>query len=175
MNTTNIPVNNIPVNNTHNNNDMILRARKYGYEEVLHIIQFLLKECAKAPSEDQRTKSVQKIFAILNRDPLILVFEPAFRLSVIMKINELEQHIHNRNQAVIRARYDEVLVMMKKSIYLNVCNHTMRNTAIKHLNIVSRTLNKYARWNMRASLINEFNMLKQTMENIKTHPCYRQG
>ncbi len=175
MSTHNMPTNNMPTHNTHYNNDMILRARKYGYEDTLHVIQYFLKECAKATSEDRRTIFVEKIFAILNKKPLILVFEPEFRLSVIMKMNEFHQHIHNQNQAHSKARYDEVLVMMKKSIYLNVCNHSMRNKAINHLNIVSRTLNRYARWNMRASLINEFNMLSQTLDAIKEHPCYRQG
>lgn len=154
-------------------NHMISRARKHGYEDTIHIVQYLLKECSKARSEDERTEIIEKIFSMLNKNPMILVFEPEFRESVINKMNELEKHINVQNQVLTKARFDEALVMMKKSIYLNVSNSVMRVKAINHLNKVVNTLDEYAVWNNRSRLSNQFNMLNIKLNEIKAHPCYK--
>ena len=154
------------------NSSIITRARKYGYEDTIHIVQYLLKECSKAHSEDERTEIIEKIFSVLNKNPLILVFEPEFRASVINKMNELENHINVQNEALNKARFDEVILMMKKAIYLNVTNSVMRVKAINHLNKVVNTLDEYAVWNNRSRLSNQFNMLNTKLNEIKAHPCY---
>lgn len=156
------------------NSSIMSRARKYGYEDTLHIMQYLLKECAKAPNGEERTQIIEKIFVVLNNNPLILVFEPEFRVSVINKMKELEQYIKNQNQTLSKARFNEAIVMMKKSIYLNISNSVLRIKAINYLNKVVNTLDEYAVWNSRESLSNQLKMLHIKMNEIKTHPCYKQ-
>jgi hypothetical protein len=156
-------------------NSIISRARKYGYEDTIHIVQYLLKECSKARSEDERTEIVEKIFSVLNKNPMILVFEPEFRESVINKMNELEKHINNQHQALTKARFDEAILMMKKAIYLNVSNSVIRVKAIIHLNKVVNALDEYAVWNNRSRLTNQFTMLNSKLNEIKAHPCYKQS
>lgn len=161
----------VPID-THPN--MLKRARQFGYDNSVHIIKYLLNECKNANFEDGRTAVAEKLFRFINENPSILIYEPEFRSVVIDKMNEFEKHIEIQNRAFKSARFDEVIPMMKKAIFLNVRHSQLSAEALCNLNKVAVTLNAYTKWNKRTSLLREFNTLKDTLDEIKNHPCYRQ-
>ncbi len=157
---------------THPN--MLKRARQFGYENSVHIIKYLLNECKNANFEDGRTAVAEKLFRFINENPSILIYEPEFRSVVIDKMNEFQKHIEIQNRAFNSARFDEVIPMMKKAIFLNVRHSQLSAEALLNLNKVAVTLNAYPKWNKRTSLLKEFSILKENLDEIKNHPCYRQ-
>ncbi len=164
--------NSVQLIDTHSN--MLKRARHFGYENSVHIIKYLLNECKNANFEDGRTEVAEKLFRFINDNPNILIYEPEFRSVVIDKMNEFEKHIQIQNRAFNSARFDEVIPMMKKAIFLNVRHSELRTEALLNLNKVAVTLNAYTKWNKRTSLIREFEDLKRKLDEIKAHPCYKQ-
>ncbi len=161
----------VPID-THPN--MLKRARQFGYENSVHIIKYLLNECKNANFEDGKTAVAEKLFRFINENPSILIYEPEFRSVVIDKMNEFQKHIEIQNRAFNSARFDEVIPMMKKAIFLNVRHSQLSSEALLNLNKVAVTLNAYTKWNKRTSLIREFSILKENLDEIKNHPCYKQ-
>ena len=154
--------------------NMLKRARQFGYDNSVHIIKYLLNECKNANFENHKTTVAEKLFRFINQNPNILIYEPEFRSIVIDKMNDFEKHIQIQNRAYDCARFDEVIPMMKKAIFLNVCNSELSSEALLNLNKVAVTLNAYSKWNKRTLLLREFEDLKKTLNEIKAHPCYRQ-
>ncbi len=161
----------VPID-THQN--MLKRARKFGYENSVHIIKYLLNECKNTNFEDGRSAVAEQLFRLINENPNILIYEPEFRDVVVKKMNEFQKHIEIQNKAFDCARFDEVISMMRKAIFLNVRHSQHRVDALCNLNKVAVTLNAYSKWNKRTSLLREFNTLKEKLDDIKNHPCYRQ-
>ncbi len=153
---------------------MLKRARQFGYENSVHIIKYLLNECKNSNFEDGRTAVAEKLFRFINENPNILIYEPEFRDVVVKKMNEFQKHIEIQNRAFNSARFDEVIPMMKKAIFLNVRHSQLSTEALCNLNKVAVTLNAYTKWNKRTSLLREFSILKETLDELKNHPCYRQ-
>jgi hypothetical protein len=166
----NVLINNQSID-THPN--MLKRARQFGYENSVHILKYLLNECKNANFEDGKTAVAEKLFRFINENYSILIYEPEFREVVINKMNEFEKYIKIHNRAFNSARFDDVLLMMKKSVVLNIRHSELRDEALCNLNKVAVTLNAYSKWNKRTSLIREFEDLKVTLNEIKAHPCYR--
>jgi hypothetical protein len=155
--------------------NMPKRARQFGYDNSVHIIKYLLNECKNTNFEDGKTAVAEKLFLFINQNPNILIYESEFREVVINKMNEFEKYIDIQNRAYDCARFDEVIPMMKKAIFLNVRHSQLRDEALLNLNKVAVTLNSYSKWNKRTSLLREFNTLKAKLDEIKNHPCYRQA
>ena len=126
----------VPID-THPN--MLKRARQFGYENSVHIVKYLLNECKNANFEDGRTAVAEKLFQFINVNPSILIYEPEFREVVINKMNEFEKYIKIHNKAYNCARFDDVLLMMKKAVVLNVRHSQLRDEALLNINKVAVT------------------------------------
>jgi hypothetical protein len=166
------PSSNPSIQESNPQNSSLNRARTNGYEDAFYIIHHLLKECDKAPFEDQRVAITEKIFNHLIQNPTILIYDAEFRNSVINKMNQLETHISNRIEKLNKAEYDEAIKMMRLSLRLTVINSEMRASIYSNLKSIVQTLKHYQEWAKGEGLKNCFNSLRVVLNTIKTNPNY---
>lgn len=152
--------------------EAVERARTNGYEATFFIIQHLLKECEKAPFEDQRTAITEKIFNHLIENPKILIYDSEFRNSVIAKMAELETHITKRTENLKKAEYEEAIKILKTSLRLTVINSAMRANIYSNLRNITQTLNMYQEWAKGDGLKTCFTRLRAVLYEIRDEPNY---
>lgn len=158
---------------TPQNNDVgIIRARRHGYDNTVHIVQYLLAELENAQFEDERAEIATKMFKVINKNPNLLIYEPKFRNVIVSKMQELDKHIDARIQKYQKSKYEEALQVLKLSLSVNIRNSKTRQTIAKKIEEINVALKEYETWAPGAEMKNEFTILRNTLRTIKLHPEY---
>ena len=150
----------------------ILRSRSHGYDDTIHIVKYLLDELDRTRSVEQRTELAIKLFATLNANPSILIYEPSFRECAIQKMIELEQYIDLRLQNMKQSKYVEALMIFRQSVGDHIHHSQVRGEIDTHLRAIAQALGKYASWADAEKLRTEFAFLRATLDRIRNHPDY---
>ena len=150
----------------------IMRARRHGYDNTVHIVQYLLTELDRAQYEDERAEIATKMFQVINKNPNILIYEPKFRNIIVDKMQELDKHIDARIQKFQKSKYEEALQVLKFSISVNIRNSKTRQTIAKKIEEIDNALKEYETWAPGTLMKNEFSILRDTLRTIKNHPDY---
>ena len=153
----------------------IMRARRHGYDNTVHIVQYLLTELDRAQYEDERAEIATKMFQVINKNPNILIYEPKFRNIIVDKMQELDKHIDARIQKFQKSKYEEALQVLKLSVSVNIRNSKTRQTIAKKIEEINSALKDYEMWAPGTQMKNEFSILRDTLRTIKYHPDYAEG
>jgi hypothetical protein len=147
-------------------------ARKFGYEQSFHIIQYLINECENTKLVDERTKIIEKLFNYLIQNPTILIYQPVLRSAVIYKMSQLETYIQKRYHRFNQGKYDEAIKMMNVASDIFICDKEVRLEISNQLGEINNTLNRYKNWAKAESLLDSFSKLKIILRRIKNEPGY---
>jgi hypothetical protein len=150
----------------------ILRARRHGYDDTIYVVKYLLDEADKTRSVEDRTELAIKMFAAVNANPSILIYEPSFRECVTQKMLELEQYVNQRQQNMKQSKYIEALMIFRQSVGEHIHHSKMRGQIDNNLREIARSLGEYAGWADAEKLRTEFAFTRATLERIKSHPDY---
>ena len=150
----------------------ILRARRHGYDNTIYIVKYLLDEVDRTRSVEDRTELAIKMFAAVNANPSILIYEATFRECITQKMLELEQYINQRLQNMKESKYIEALMIFRQSVGDHIHHSQMRGQIDNHLRSIARSLGEYAGWADAEKLRTEFAFLRATLDRIKGHPDY---
>jgi hypothetical protein len=154
-----------------NAGSILERAKSNGYNDTLHIIQYLLTRCNEAKFEDEKCEIVKEILTHLILNPSILIYESKFRSAVLDKIAEIETHIQDRRTSYNKANYKEALDVLMISMRVNIRNSKIRQNMYRHIQEIRKSLNHYERWT-DSSLKTTIKQMRDVLENIKEHPEY---
>lgn len=150
----------------------IMRARRHGYDNTVHIVQYLLNELNTAQFEDERAEIATKMFQVINKSPNLLIYEPKFRSVIINKMQELDKHIDARMHKFQKSKYNEAMDLLKLSVSVNIRNSKTRQTIAKKIEEINTALKEYETWAPGAEMKNQFSILRDTLRTIKQHPDY---
>jgi hypothetical protein len=150
----------------------ILRARRHGYDDTIHVVKYLLDEVDKTQSAEKRTELAIKMFAAINANPSILIYEPCFRDCVMQKMKELEDELDNRVSTFKQSKYLEALTIFRQSVGDHIAHSQIRNEIDNYLRNIARSLSIYAGWAAAEKLRTEFAFLRAALERIRDHPDY---
>jgi hypothetical protein len=150
----------------------ILRARRHGYDDTIYVVKYLLDETDRTRSVEERTELAIKMFAAINANPSILIYEPTFRECVIQKMKSLEDELDNRMNTFKGSKYIEALTIFRQSVGDHISHSQIRSEIDNHLRNIARSLGNYAGWAAAEKLRTEFAFIRATMERIQGHPDY---
>ncbi len=168
-----ITISTTPIQNTYDETDVsMLRGRRYGYDNTIHVVKYLLDEIDRVNSEEERTTLAIKLFAAINANPSILIYEPSFRNSVATKMAELENYIEQRVNNLKRSKYIEALQIFRQSVGEHIYNAKTRTEIYMHIREIAKSLTEYTSWAGADKLRTEFAFLKDTLARIQKHPDY---
>lgn len=153
---------------THVNN----HSYRHIYNETAYLVKYLLQQCDATVDPEERAIIVEKIFEVLNKNPMILIYEPEFRNVVIDKMTECEEIIKRRIDRFNNAEYDRAMNRMKLSMRININNTKMLRKIYTHINDINSILGEYHTWMNASKLKKSFNTLRSTLAVIKTYPEY---
>jgi hypothetical protein len=112
------------------------------------------------------------MFAAINANPSILIYEPTFRESVMRKMKELEEELDNRMNTFKQSKYLEALTIFRQSVGDHITHSQIRNKVDNHLRSIAQSLGEYAGWASAEKLRTEFAFIRATLERIRDHPDY---
>lgn len=167
-----IRINEFMTTNSDTDNNALKRARQHGYDSTIYITRYLLDQCDKALTSDERMSIAQKMFENLNKNPTILVYEPKFRKAVLNKINEFDNYIKEGNTKYNKINYKNTLKMLKLSMRLNIRDSSKRDIIYRHFDQINKLLTSYEDLSTNTPLNHQMTKLMTTLDSIKRHPCY---
>jgi hypothetical protein len=150
----------------------IMRARRYGYDNTVYVIRYLLDEMNNAQYEDERAEIATKMFQVINKTPNLLIYEPKFRNIIIDKMIELDKHIDARIEKYNKSKYEDAIKMLNLSVSVNIRNSHTRNLINAKIQEIEAALKDYEAWVPGTKMKNEFTTLRNTLSSIKKHPHY---
>jgi hypothetical protein len=150
----------------------ILRARRHGYDNTVHVVKYLFDELDRIHDEEERMACTIKIFAAVNANPSMLIYEPGFRNSVVAKMTELENYLEVCANNLKRSKYIEALQIFRQSVGEHIYSAKTRTKIYMHIREIAKTLTEYATLPGAEKLRTEFAFLKDILQRIQSHPDY---
>lgn len=145
----------------------INRKFQSNYMKTISIILYLLDECEKTINEFERIQYYERIFTVLNKNPIILIHNPKIRNVIIQKVIEIEANL-NTNKIV---NYKESIRTLKCEMP-SIHNPIICEAINKHFNNISNLLFQYETWCNNSKLRTSIQNLYSTLIAIKNHPYY---
>jgi hypothetical protein len=150
----------------------ILRARRHGYDNTVYVVKYLFDELDRIHDEEERMTCTIKIFAAVNANPSMLIYEPGFRNSVVAKMTELENYLEQRANNLKRSKYIEALQIFRQSVGEHIYSAKTRSEIYTHIREIAKTLTEYTTLSDADKLRTEFAFLRATLNRIRGHPDY---
>lgn len=148
------------------------RAAKYGYDNDMIIIRYLLFRFENVKYEEERCKIAEKLFQYLNDYPTILVYESSLRNIVLNKMDEFDEYVEARREKYNEADYLRTLDGLSKSIRECVTHSRMRAAIDTKIREINNMLHNYELWMAGKGLRVRMANLRATISSLAKHPNY---
>jgi hypothetical protein len=148
------------------------RATKYGYDNDMIIIRYLLFRFENVKYEEERCKIAEKLFQYLINYPTILLYESSLMNIVLNKMDEFEEYIEARCKMYEREDYFRIIDNLGKSLHDCMTHSRMRSAINVKLAEIHDILHSYESWLPGRSLRRRMTNLRATIQSLTTHPNY---
>lgn len=142
-----------------------------SYYGTVVYLNHLLTLSEQIRDKTKKNQIILKMFEHLIYNPTILIHVPFFRMSIIDKIQQIEEQINtHRNSS--HSIQTELISVLRHSIHKRIKNTERKSNIMTHLNILSDEIDNYNFWVESIECITIMKTLRNVLEEIKEHPDY---